>query len=232
MTVIGIDRSKETLKEEIIAVAGVEPRKIRNIYIFGSRVYGLHTVNSDYDAIVTATSMYVNHEIFEGDYNIHITTPDSFEDKLRQHDVHCLECIFAPDEARIHITTNYRDAFRLNKMKLKKMLLTQSAAAWAKSRRRIEQGNIMGGAKSIFHSLRILKFGVQILEHGRIIDFEAANKLWYKIEGFDEFEWIEYKGQFNQIRTQYMKEFKKFGQPFPNVSVVREALESAIQIGE
>ena len=71
-----------------------------------------------------------------------------------------------------------------------------------------------------------------MLEHGRITDFSAVNKLWHKIEEFEGLEWIEYKDRFNQIRTQYMKEFKKFGQPFPNVSVVREALESAIQIGE
>jgi len=60
---IGIDKSKDELKEEIIAVSGLDHHKIRNIYLYGSRIYGTHTVNSDYDAIVVACSMYVNHQL-------------------------------------------------------------------------------------------------------------------------------------------------------------------------
>jgi len=97
----GFEKDKETVRSDIVEMTGLQPYRIRNVYIYGSRVYGNHTANSDYDAVVTAASMYVNYEMFDGEYNIHITTPDCFEDKLKKHDINALECIYAPDEAKI-----------------------------------------------------------------------------------------------------------------------------------
>lgn len=203
-----MDKTKEQLKEEIIAFTELHPSKIRNIYIYGSRVYGTNTVNSDTDVIVTACSMHVNYEMNNGTYNVHITTPDSFEDQLRQHDIHCLECIYAPKDAQILITNNYADNFKIHVPQLKKMLLSQSAWAWSKAQRRIEKGNIIGGAKSLFHSLRILKFGIQILRHKKIVDFKEANYLWEDINGFEGIEWEEYHQKWISTKKQLMKQFR------------------------
>jgi len=168
--------------------------------------------------------MYLNYEMFDGEYNIHITTPDSFEDKLRKHDIHCLECIYAPKEAKLMITTDYLAEFQLHNFQLKKMIMSQSTAAWNKARRRIEQGNIIGGAKSLFHALRILRFGLQIVQHGTIINFKDCNRLWQKVNDFQGIEWYEYEEQWLQVKKQYMKEFRK-SYNTPELSVVNEAFE-------
>lgn len=205
-----MDKTKEQLKEEIIAFTELHPSKIRNIYIYGSRVYGTNTVNSDTDVIVTACSMHVNYEMNNGTYNVHITTPDSFEDQLRQHDIHCLECIYAPKDAQILITNNYADNFKIHVPQLKKMLLSQSAWAWSKAQRRMEKGNIIGGAKSLFHSLRILKFGMQIIKFGKITNFKDANYLWNDISQFDGLEWEEYQNKWQNTKKNYMKQFRHY----------------------
>ncbi len=117
-------------KNKILEIIGLEDRKVKNIYLYGSRVYGTCRADSDYDILVTACSMLVNEEFYVDNYNIHVTTPDVFEDKLRQHDIHALECIFAPDYAKIQISNDYRKNFVLNYRQLKKKLLSQSACAW------------------------------------------------------------------------------------------------------
>lgn len=200
--------NKDKIKEDIITITKLHPSKIRNIYLYGSRIYGTYTPSSDYDAIVVACSLYVNHEIFDGQYNLHITTPDVFEDQLEQHDIHNLECIFAPEEAKIQITKDYKD-FKTNTWKLRKMLLSQSAWSWSKAQRRIEKNNIIGGIKSLFHSFRILKFGLQIMEFGRILDFSEANDIWEKLNNCEYLEWYEYQDVWLPIRKEIITKFKR-----------------------
>lgn len=204
----GIEKNKEEIQTEVISRTGLPSHKIRNIYLYGSRIYRTHTVNSDYDVIVVACSLYVNCEIKDGTYNIHITTPDSFADQLRQHDIHCLECIFAPEEAQIQNTIDYKKDFSINTGQLKKMILSQSSWAWSKAQRRMEIGNIIGGAKSLFHSLRILKFGIQILKNGKITNFSEANNLWAKINNSDDIEWETYKKRWINLKKSLTKEFR------------------------
>lgn len=204
----GIEKEKEDLKLDIIKISGLDDYKIRNIYIYGSRVYGTHTINSDYDAVVIACSMYVNHEINDGTYNIHITTPDSFQEQLENHDIHCLECIYAPQEAQIITKINYLNNFQLDIGQLKKMILSQSAWAWSKAEKRIEKGNIIGGAKSLFHSLRILNFGLQIIKYEKIADFQQANHFWNEIKNFNGLEWQDYQNKWRNTKKQLMKLLK------------------------
>ena len=206
-----IDKNKEILLEEITNISGLESHKIRNIYIYGSRIYKTHTVNSDYDAIVIACSMYLNHEIYDNNYNIHITTPDSFADQLKQHDIHCLECIFAPDNAQIYSKIDYLKDFKFDAGQLKKMILSQSTWAWTKAQKRIEKGNIIGGAKSLFHSLRILNFGLQIMEFGKIVNFSASNETWNILRDCNSFEWNSYQDTWIPVRKGLMKLLKNSG---------------------
>ena len=206
----GIEKDKDDICKDIIDRTGLPPYKIRNIYIYGSRVYGTHTVNSDYDAIVVASSLYLNHEIFDGAYNIHITTPDSFADKLRQHDINCFECIFAPEEAIIQNHIDYKKDVKIDNGQLKKMILSQSTWAWSKAQRRIERGNIIGGTKSLFHSFRILKFGMQILRYGRITNFSEANYIWEEMSGCNDVEWAPYQDKWTPAKRKIVKAFRNF----------------------
>jgi len=223
---------KKIDKNEIIEITGLADRKIRNIYMYGSRVYGTYGVDSDYDIMVTACSMLVDKEFYEGEYNIHVTTPDIFEDRLRKHDIHAIECVYAPDFAQIQITKDYREDFVLNPRQLKKMLLSQSSDAWRKAMMRIDDENYVGGEKTLFHSLRILKFGIQIIENGKLTDFSEANYLKEQIDMFSEtadfdFSWASYKHAWYPVRKKLQKEFRSLDEGMGNrpFDVLDEILE-------
>jgi predicted nucleotidyltransferase len=204
----GIEKTKNTIKEEVIDITKLPSHKIRNIYVYGSRVYNTHTINSDYDIIVTACSTYLNHEIYENNYNIHITTPDAFEDQLRHYDIHCLECIYAPDNAKIYILKDYPTNMPINLVQMKKMILSQSLWAWEKAKRRIKDGDIIGGSKSLFHSIRILMFGIQMTRYNSIIDFSEANYIWEELRTSEALEWQEYDKIWFPIRKNLITEIK------------------------
>jgi predicted nucleotidyltransferase len=170
-------------KDEIIKAAGVHPLKVKNIYVFGSRVYGTATADSDYDVIVVANSMEESKEVVVGELNIHVWTPDKFIRDLKNLDMHNLECVFAPDKAKILEKVNYMDAnFKIKPDQMKFAAMQQSFNRFHTAKMKLIDGDIHRGVKSLFHSLRILLFAKQILRYGRIEDFTEANQFWSDIK--------------------------------------------------
>jgi predicted nucleotidyltransferase len=166
-------------KDEIIRATGLHPLKVKNIYVYGSRVYGTATSESDYDMIVVANSMDESREIIHGEYNIHVHTPDKFIRELRDLDMHNLECIFAPEDAKIMEKVNYADAnFKIGHDHMKYKAMNQSFSSFHKAKVRMIDGETFMGAKSLFHSLRILMFAKQVIQYGKIMDFTEANSFW------------------------------------------------------
>ena len=173
--------------EEIVGLTDVPIHKVWNAYVYGSRIYGTNRVDSDYDVMLIASSLDAKKEIKGEKFNIHIITPDLFIDDLNLYKMVPLECLYAPEDARIQ----EKKLLYLNvdKMKLKKYILTQSNSSWMKAKFKLNENDILRGIKSVFHSLRILDFGTQILKKGKIYDFSHANHFWHEINDSDEIEW-------------------------------------------
>ncbi|MDP2692817.1 MAG: nucleotidyltransferase domain-containing protein [bacterium] len=185
----------EINKDEIISLSKIHPSRVKAIYMFGSRVYGTNRPDSDYDIILVGSSMNEATELKGEKYNIHIHTPDKFKRDLYYHDVHSLECVYAPESAVIFETEKY--PFKLDKSRLKKSFLSASHNSWLKAKNRIIDCDVDGGVKSAFHSIRILMFGIQIANSGRIDDFSAANHIWKSMDEFEEsYEWTPFKENF------------------------------------
>lgn len=203
-------------KEEIIDIIKFHPLKVRNIYLFGSQVYGTQREDSDYDFIVVACSMMDKQEIRHDNFNIHIHTPDIFLDGLKEYQMQYLECIYAPFFAKIQekmIQPDKNFSLKLDMLKYKGM--GQSFNAFHKAKDRIIDGETFRGVKSLWHSLRILEFFRQIIENKKIVDFSASNEYWKMIsadleehgDGGDD-DWDFYKNKYLPIKIELEKFFK------------------------
>ena len=188
--------------EEIVELTKLHPLKVRNIYLFGSRVYGTNNDSSDYDVLVTATNLLAKQQVFTDKYNIHVHVPSVFEDNLRAHDIISLECMWAPDFAKLQQKVDYSKKFVLDRSKLKAKILTQSHDAWHKAKMALNESDVLRGHKRIGHSFRILVFGLQILEHGMIVDFSANNKLYNEVSSSDEYEWDYFKEKYLPMKRE------------------------------
>jgi len=197
--------------EDIIKSAGVHPLKVRNIYLYGSRVYGTARAESDYDIIMIASHLLAHEEkrttVNGVLLNIHIITPDKFLADLKIHNIMNLECLFAPDWAKLQeklvLPTD------INIKKLVKNNLAQSYSSWQGGKRKIREYNIDKGVKSIFHSLRMLMFATQIVEQGKIADYSIANDLYSEIVDSDEFEWDYFKEKYLPLKVKFEEDVKK-----------------------
>lgn len=199
--------------EEVILASGVHPLKVRNVYIYGSRVYGTARESSDWDIIMVASNLLAHEEFKKkiGDHlvNIHVITPDKFKDGLMNHDIMNLECVFAPDWAVLQSKLSFE--FTLNIKKLIKNNLAQSYSSWNGGKMKLFDGDIYRGLKSVFHSLKMLKFAIQIAEHGKITDFSEANYLYSEINDCDEIDWDYFKDKYLPLKVELENKLKSYG---------------------
>lgn len=192
--------------QDIITHSGLHPKRVHNIYIFGSRIYNTHTENSDWDIIVVANNSVEAIELKLDKYNIHIYTPDKFREDLEWHRINNLECIFAPTWAKIQENIDYN--LDINFPKLRHATSHVSSNSWVKSKKKIFQDEYQTGIKSIFHSLRIPLFATQIATTGSIYDFQVANYIWDKLVSKD-WTWEELDNEFRELRNSILSDFRK-----------------------
>lgn len=204
--------------EEIIKAVGIHQLKVKSVYLYGSRVYGTQTSESDYDIILIAGHLLEHEEkkmtVNGVKLNVHIITPDKFLADLVKHNIMNLECLFAPDWCRL------QEKFVLPKdINIKKLIknnLAQSYDSWRGGKMKLENYDIYRAQKSIFHSLKMLMFANQIAEHGAITDFSAANHLKNEICECDEIEWDYYKGKYLPLKIELEEKLKSFGKEIQN----------------
>lgn len=198
--------------DSVIRASKIHPSRVFNVTLFGSQVYGTATADSDFDIIMVANNSVESTEIRNGLFNIHVYTPDKFKSDMEWHRINNLECIFAPDWAKLKETIKYD--FKLDVAKLRHATSHISSNSWIKARKKIEQGDYYIGIKSLFHSIRIPMFATQIAKSGRIYDFTCANFIWKKLT-IDRFStvkskwtWEELDDEFRLLRNRTLTEFR------------------------
>jgi predicted nucleotidyltransferase len=200
----------------ICRVTGLTESQLVSVYQYGSRVYGTANHASDWDFIVVANSSIDGQEFRNGDYNVHVYTTDTFQRNIDEHKIHALECIFAPKE--FVLVDNRRWAFKLDRSKLRHELSAKASNSWVKCKKKltVEVGQEYIGVKSLFHSLRLVIFGIQIAQQGSITDYGAANQHWSDIDNYykgmkasGEFSWDTLKEHYQPIYNQLCSDFRK-----------------------
>lgn len=194
--------------DDIIRTSGIHPSRVFNVYIFGSRVYGTSSSDSDWDVIMVANNSVESTEIRRGLYNIHVYTPDKFKADLDWHRINNLECIYAPDWAKLKETIKY-DGFVIEPKKLRHAISHISSNSWVKCKKKLTiADDYYTGIKSLFHSIRIPMFATQIMQHGRITDFSCANHIWDKLKR-GRWSWEMIEDEFKLLHNSVLSEFRK-----------------------
>lgn len=191
--------------EDIIRVSKIHPSRIHNIYVFGSRVYGTATSESDWDIIMVANNSVESTEIKHPIYNIHIYTPDKFKADLEWHRINNIECLYAPEWAKLKESIKYK--FLLDENKLRHSISHSSSNSWVKAKKKLTlTDEYKTGIKSLFHSIRIPIFATQLVKENKI-DFESSNYIWEKISS-KEWIWEDLDSEFRELHNSIMSNFR------------------------
>ena len=195
--------------EEVIKRSKIHPVRVKNIYVFGSRVYGTTSVDSDWDFIMVANTPNSNQEIRSGNFNIHVVTEEQFLKNLKDHHSSTVEAFFAPSQFRLQEEVKFN--WSPNIPSLRHSFSHISSNSWVKCKKKMDQGDYYIGVKSLFHSLRIPMFGIQIAKTGGIYDFTVANSIYDRIMSKD-WTWEELDSEFRILRNSILSDFRSFTQ--------------------
>jgi len=216
-----IEMSIHTL-ENIIKKSRIHPSRVFNVYIFGSNIYQTNHKDSDWDIIMIANNSVESTEIRNGLYNIHVYTPDKFVADLNWHRINNLECIYAPDWAKLKEDIDFSD-FKIDFRKLRHAISHISSNSWVKCKKLMSKDDYYIGIKSLFHSIRIPMFATQIMRYGKITDFSCANDVWDK---------LIFKNQPSYMRSSYKWTWDKLDEEFRGLhnSVLTEFRKTAPKV--
>lgn len=187
--------------------------QVLNVYPYGSRVYNTHSVDSDFDFIVVCKNGTLDRDSLDSSWrslNATIYSLHSFIDKVQQHKISALECVSLPTDKLLKYTTPI--PFKVNLLKLRESISEKSSHSWVKAKKKFEvvqDRNVYIAKKSLFHSLRIIDFGIQLATHDKITDFTSSNYLWEEIYTDPIEEWAHYKEKYQAFFNSQMTEFRK-----------------------
>jgi len=187
----------------------INSKDILNIYRYGSVVYGTNTELSDEDFIVIIKDGLEKDIIIDG-MDLHLIPLEVFNKKLEEHDPMALECLYLPDSCKVLENKDLKHKIDIEK--LRNSFSAKASNSWVKAKKKLEvekDFNVYLAKKSLFHSLRILTFGMQIASYGKIINYSAANNFWNNIKDNPSTEWTIYKEEFqstyNRLKTTFRK---------------------------
>ena len=195
---------------KVMGISGIQnPFDILAVYKYGSRVYGSITDKSDFDYIVIKKSGPREEKSVERErVNINVISEEDFRKDLDAHEISALECWFikAYDILKGDIDIN----FVLDKVKLRHSISEKASHSFVKAKKKFvvpEDKNIYAGKKSLFHSLRIIDFGIQIAS-SHSINFGSANHIHKEIMDNSSENWEDYQDKYKPLYNSMMSSFR------------------------
>jgi predicted nucleotidyltransferase len=180
-------------------------QRILRVYNYGSRVYGCHTEQSDWDYILVVESdKDLYYSVEKTNMNLTVYSESMFIKRIKEHHISVLECIFQ------NHNDPYLEYFELDKAQLRKSISAVAGNSFVKCKKKLAQGDYYIGKKSLFHSLRILGFGIQIALTGKIVNYSFYNKYLEEIMSIDSNDWNVYKEIYKPLYNRAKSNFRKF----------------------
>lgn len=182
---------------------------VRGSKLFGTFKEGVsdldmgYVVTDDYDlsdCIHTEENGYENR-IFCKEVNgvdCQYVRESDFIDMIKEHKIFALEAIFQES------CLKYLKYFQLNKWKLRQEFSGVASNSWVKGKKKMtveKDLDMRCGAKSIFHSIRIMMTACQIANNGKIDHYDCGILLYKDImDDLDNgFQWEDFNKKYKPL---------------------------------
>ena len=199
--------TNDLLLERTSRIIGQDANKLTALYVWGSRAYGTHSHQSDWDLICIGDNLETGHEYRNGDLNIHTVQTNDWIRNIAEHQLRELECLSLPAHCRVIDTRPW--GFHLDRQVLRHVWSAKASNSWVKAKKKIDvEGEWYIGLKSLFHSLRIIDFATQLANTGTI-DLTTSNHRWEGMKYMPVCPWDEIQPVYQPVYNELMTEFRK-----------------------
>jgi predicted nucleotidyltransferase len=196
----------------IIKKLGIDTDDIVNVDLYGSRVYGTYTEDSDYDLLIILKddTLHTVEQITIDNCDITIILLNQIKTELLNNSIQRIELLWNPTSCKLINNIELLDIFTLDLNMLRTSIATISTKcfAYAKILWKKEH-NIKKSKKNIFHSIRYVCFGIQIIKYGAIVDYTEANHYLTELLNDNSDDWNHYNKVYKVHAKQLYKNFLK-----------------------
>lgn len=186
-------------------------------YNYGSFVYGTNDEFSDRDYICVIEDTDI---IQEDEFQIKFDNCDymfikesKFINDIKNHDITALECIFLSNNMFVGDNDRFLKEFEYDENKLRASISSVCSNSWVKAKKKLtieKDFDFRKAIKSLFHSIRIFDFGIQIANNRKIIDYSSCSDLWInELSKETSTDWNYYKEKYKPIWNRKHSEFVK-----------------------
>ncbi len=185
------------------------------IFPYGSSVYQ-NKIPEDYDFIIVTDNSYFQEAFEDNGIKFEITnySKEEFINKLKDHEISILECIFIKHK-NFYISDTIKDViinFSLEKEKLRESCSQKSSNSYVKAKKKLiidEDYNVNVSLKSLWHSFRILDFAKQLATNSEI-DPLSVNNLYDEIVK----DYLMYRNDWDKLHEKYKPLHNKVASEF------------------
>lgn len=169
-----VETENERIIQKVANTLRIGTDDIKNLYIYGSELYGTNHIQSDFDLIAVINTNEPHQNIVSDEFNIQVYSEQQFKTDLQLNNFPAIEMKFVPSWAVI------KESFELD-VNIKKPLLKDHGikSALENLNEAKASASNMGlkylVKKRLFHAYRKLLFVEQLLKFGKINDFNAAD---------------------------------------------------------
>lgn len=182
--------------------------EICNIYVYGSYIYNTFNDNSDIDVLCVVRNDIEEYVVEQSGtkLSLHFISVNKFFYKLNSFtDMVILESYLSP---AILKKTVFTYDYSLTNNSLRKLISSTASNSFVKAKKKILQGDYYLGIKSLFHSLRILGYGIQLAKDKEINNWGCSNEVFFGLLQQDKFNLLlliekEYKPMYNKLKSEF-----------------------------
>lgn len=164
----------ESLINKVANTLRISNDDIKNLYVYGSELYGTNHSQSDFDLIAVVNSNIPHQNIVTDEFNIQVYSEQQFKTDLKLNNFPAIEMKFVPSWAVL------KQSFELD-VTIKKSLIKDHGIHSALENLNEAKASASNLGlkylvkKRLFHAYRKLLFVEQLLKFGEINDFNAAD---------------------------------------------------------
>jgi hypothetical protein len=139
--------------------------------------------------------------------NINLFSQEVHLQRIAEHEVSALETLWTEP---LYERRNFLKEFSLDKSKLRHSFSSKSSNSWIKAKKKLtveRDYDAKVGKKSLWHAIRIVDFGIQIANHGKIVDYGSCNHFFDDVMYSED--WNSLYEKYKQIYNTTLTEFRK-----------------------
>lgn len=212
---VPLEKSDQETSTSIFHILGKKEERVLGLFRYGSFVYETNLDDSDKDFIVILPFVKNPHNIIEREvdgqkYSFVPHTETSFQRGLWAHEPYAIEIFYLPKEHVIKPYVKTWDFSGVDKKILRHSFSQKASHSYVKAKKKLDvEKDIKRGKKSLFHSLRILAFGIQLANHGKICNYKEANDWWWDIWTSPEVTWEGLEKKYRPIYNKLCTDFRE-----------------------